>query len=433
MQFHVQPDQQLCWCVQHDLQIMHRRPPVRKTTWGSLRLRLPDRVSSMGDDSAAFSRPSTDGADSLASSTTDHPSTEPSDLHPSQHPHASMPFSNSSAIHQSSANFPDTGLGQQPNSPRENHLSRPSRGFRRQLTGPRSSAAGNLEAASDGPPPVHELSRGSAYPMQPPPRMASIPESPRAALPSAEELRQSNLSANPQPSLYKPSVGFIQQPGPGRGAGFARASAPARAPHGGPGPPSPWSTQNGAPDLHGQAGSVQHAAAHPPPIRTHGPPPAVSSYGTDPPMATVSLVTAPGNSSIRAGPLGSPSMSSTPLSQPAFGALHGRAGAGQFAQAPPQGPLGGPNAAGTRPVQFQAAEAEKPGKGLKGEAGPSSAGASRSSSSEHLRAIGLLCQAAAITGTSSNLSNQHLRSMRMLCQAYLSGELLRGKACIPSQ
>lgn len=395
---------------------------MRKTTWGSLRLRLPDRASSMGDDSAAVSRLSTDGADSVASSTTDHPSTEPSDPHPSQCPHASIPF-NSSASHQSSANFPDTGLGQ-PNSPRENNSGRPSRVFRRQLTGPRSSAPSTAEALPDGPPPVHDFSRASAYPMQPPPRMASIPESPRAALPSAEELRQSNFSANAQPPpLSKPSAGFIQQPGPGRGAGFARASAPARGPHGGPTPASPWSTQTGGPDLHGQAAAGQHATAHPPPIRIHGPTPAVSSsYGTDPPMATVSLVNAPGNPAIRAGPLGSPRMSSTPLSQPAFGTLYG---GGQFARQP----LQGPHAAGTRPVQFQAAAgAEKPGRGVKGEAGPSSAGAaSGGSSSEHLRAIGLLCQAAAITGTSSSLSNQHLRSMRMLCQAYLSGELHRTK------
>ena len=329
----------------------------------------------------------------------------------------------------------DTGLGQTAalnvsNPPVGDRFSRPSRGIRRQLTGPKLPATGSSEGHQDGSQNAHELSRASGYPMHPPPRMASIPESPRAALPSADELRWANRSAKPQPSLSQPSVEFLQQPGPGRGAGFARASTPARGPYGSlppATPASPWATHEGAPHLHGTGTPVVNAVPNPPSVRTHGPPfgppPAVSSYGIDPPMATVSLVAGPCASASRSQ---GPNVSSTPLSQPAFGALHGQhaGAAGHFARQSLQGPLGGPHAAGTRPVQFQAAELDKPGKGGKGALGPSSAGTSGSSSSEHLRAIGLLCQAAAITGTSSSLSNQHLRSMRMLCQAYLSGELM---------
>ena len=439
---------------------MHKRPPLRKTSQGSLRLRLPERGSLVRDeDSGVFSRPSTDGAESQASSNADPVSLPPPHLQADSLGISQPPPANQSQQHSQPPHFNRPSWGPPLAAPSQSSIWQSQEGtrepslaqnsmmagrqpLRRQFSGPKpppprnqSTApqepfqqAGDLSRVSTQMDPPRGLARGSTQ-MPAPQRMESIPESPRRALPSAEEVRWALHAERPPPALSRPSFGITQQSGPGRGVEFSRASTPARGPFGGApsahvqaGPtamgPAPVSGANPARVPHDLGGPEQDVRPPPAPIRMHGAIPS-EGYGTDPPMATVSLVPAPGTSNIRAGPLGGALPSTAHLSQ------HQSQPADGFGPSAQQSSVErfSPSAAtASRAVEIQPAPgvSEKAGKGKKVDVGSSAAASG--SCSEHLRAIGLLCQAAAISGTSSSLSNQHLRSMRMLCQACLSGE-----------
>ena len=463
-------------CQQGNLQIMHRRPPVRKTSGGSLRMRQHDRPSSAGEaDSSAFSRASTDGADSQASSAADIGPTEHFDSAPHSFPSQQQPQSPhfpSSSWNFSEAQSQDSWAQRAGRDSLWGPEQAPSVGgrrLRRQLTGPKprmdtSHQPGIPQLHTSQPqiPGLQPQSQtqpfgsqtqssssqpqnfGAFAPMQNAPRMESIPESPRQSLPSAEVRRWSAAPVGPPDPLARPSVGLPQPTGPGRGVrpgglasdpvGLARASVPAQGRCAGATPADSWAAPPPVGSLREHYGAAQYGTQQegsypvPPPIRTHGTP---AGFRNDPPTATISVVAGSGSSAIRAGPIGGPPPSVAFQTLPAQGSQPGHASQGRY-QSPGQHqyqPTAGPSSMAHVGQVPYAAPAAEPEKGAKGKGVAAAASSSGGSCSEHLRAIGLLCQASAISGPNSALSNQHLRSMRMLCQACLSGGLLPSASC----